>query len=146
MKLNQVNVSSGTVITHFLDKSYWKINFKSHLNSILLQIRKTIVRVAHVLCDFFSLYLIVFTITMRLKSSNYKSHWNILVLFDYVPQKKSDFVSIPLFGFKLRDFDFESHWDILIIFDKERYGWCQTWICPMVKCLILFHVHCLGSL
>ena len=35
MKLNEVNFSSGTVITHFLDKSYQEINFKSHLKSVL---------------------------------------------------------------------------------------------------------------
>ena len=32
MKLNEVHFSSGTVITHFSDKLYQEINFKSHLN------------------------------------------------------------------------------------------------------------------
>ena len=35
MKLNEGHFSSGTVIIH-LDKPYQKINFKSHLNSVLL--------------------------------------------------------------------------------------------------------------
>ena len=48
---------------------------------------KNTVRFAHAPCDFISLYSIVFTFKMRLKSSNYKSHWNMLVLFEYVPQK-----------------------------------------------------------
>ena len=36
MKLNEGDFSSGTAIIHFLDKLYQKINFKSHLNSVLL--------------------------------------------------------------------------------------------------------------
>ena len=81
----------------------------------------------HVPCDFITHYLIEFT--MRLKSFNYKSHWNILVFYDHWKimldldmshGKMSDFVSIPLFGFtliiKLRNFDFESHWNVLIFF------------------------------
>ena len=35
MKLNEVYFSSGTVLTHFLDKPYQEINFKSHLNNVL---------------------------------------------------------------------------------------------------------------
>ena len=37
LKLNTVHFFSGTVITHFLDKLYQEINFKSHLNSHLSQ-------------------------------------------------------------------------------------------------------------
>ena len=33
MKLNEIDFSSVAVITHFLDKPYQEINFKSHLNS-----------------------------------------------------------------------------------------------------------------
>ena len=36
MKLNEVRFSSRTVIIHYLDKPYQEINFKSHLNSVLL--------------------------------------------------------------------------------------------------------------
>ena len=36
---------------------------------------------------FYFTFLIVLTFKMRLKSSNYKSHWNILVLFEHVPRK-----------------------------------------------------------
>ena len=75
LKLNKVHFSSRTVITHFLDKPCQEINFESHLNGILpcKQGKKTF-KSAHVPCDFISLYLIVFTFTMRLKSSNNKSH------------------------------------------------------------------------
>ena len=80
---------------------------------------KNTVRFAHVPCDFVSLYLLAFTLIMRLKISNYKSHWNILVFYDkwkimsdlnMSHGKMSDFVSCPLFGFtlviKLRNLDF----------------------------------------
>ena len=78
--------------------------------------------------------------TLRLKSSNYKSHWNILILSEMFHGKMSDFVSIPLFGFnllvKLRNFNYESHYNILIFLDKERYGvrfeyvpWKNVWFC-----------------
>ena len=33
MKSNEGHFSSGTAITHFLDKPYEEIDFKSHLNS-----------------------------------------------------------------------------------------------------------------
>ena len=36
MKLNEGDVSSGTVIIHFLDKLYQEINSKIHWNSVLL--------------------------------------------------------------------------------------------------------------
>ena len=36
MNLNEGHFSSGTVIIHFLDKLYQEINFKKHLNSVLL--------------------------------------------------------------------------------------------------------------
>ena len=82
MKLNEVHFSLGTVISHFLDKPCQEINFESHLNRLLpCKKRKNTVKFADVLCDFISLYLMVFTFKMRLKSSNYKSHLNILVLF-----------------------------------------------------------------
>ena len=35
MKLNEVHFSLGPVITHFLDKPYQEIKFKSLLNSVL---------------------------------------------------------------------------------------------------------------
>ena len=35
MKLNEEHFSLGTVITHFLDKLYQEINFKSHVNRVL---------------------------------------------------------------------------------------------------------------
>ena len=36
MKLNEGHFSSRTVIIHILNKPYQEINFKSHLNSVLL--------------------------------------------------------------------------------------------------------------
>ena len=84
--------------------------------------KKNAARFAHVLCDFISLYLIVVTFAMRLKSDNHKSHWNILVFYDQWKIMSdlnmshgtmSDFVSFPLFGFtlviKLRNFNFKGH-------------------------------------
>ena len=35
MKINEVHFSPGLVITHFFDKPYQQINFKSQLNSVL---------------------------------------------------------------------------------------------------------------
>ena len=62
--------------------------------------------------------------------------------------KMSHFVLFPLFDFtlvvKLRNCDFKSHWNTLIFFDKKKIL-CQTWICPMEKCLTLIHFHCFGS-
>ena len=94
---------------------------------------KNTVSFAHVPCDFILLYLIVLTFAVRLKSANYKSHWNILVFynqwkkvrFEYHPLKMSHFVFLPLLGFtlviKLRNFDFESPWNAFIFFDKKKY-------------------------
>ena len=116
-------------------------------NPVFYRLWKNTVQFAHVECDFISFYLIGFAFTMT--SSDYKSHWNIIVFYDQwkiMPDlnmshgKMSDFVSIPLFGFtlviKLRNFDSESHWNISIFFDKERYGvrfeyvqWTNIWIC-----------------
>ena len=130
MKLNEGYFSFRTAIIHCWDKSYQEINFKSHLNSAL-----------HILqCNW---------------KMPIKSHRNIFVLcekimsdlnrFDFVLPKMSDFVSFQLFGFtlsiKVGKFDFESHWIFLI-----KTIWHQIWICPIEKCLILFHFHCLGSL
>ena len=93
------------------------------------------------------LYLIVLTFTMRLKSTNYKSHWNVLIFYDQWKitsdlnmshGKMPDFVWSSLFGFmiviKLRNFDFRSHWDTLICFYKKRVRfeyvpWKNVWFC-----------------
>ena len=96
--------------------------------------KKNTVRFAHVSCDFISLYLFVLTFAMKLRDDSYKSHWNVLVIYDQLkmsdlnvsPAEMSDFVSFPLFGFtvviKLRIYDFESHWNNLLFFNKKRYG------------------------
>ena len=91
----------------------------------LFMFTTTFVRFAYAPCDFISLYLILLTFAMRLKSVTCKSHWNILVFYDqwkfegklsYLNMsngKMSDFVSIPLSWFtlviKLRNCYSESH-------------------------------------
>ena len=65
----------------------------------------------------------MFTFTRRLKSSNYKSHWNILVLFQYVSWKNvwfcfNSIVWVPLV-IKLKNCDFESHWNNLMFLIKK---------------------------
>ena len=111
MKLNEVRFSLGTVITDFLDKPYQEINFKSHLNSVLPCKKGKTLRFTQVSCDFISLYLIAFNFTMRLKSANYKSHWNRKVIeilkyftanennvrFEYVPWKNVWFCFIYIY-------------------------------------------------
>ena len=108
--------------------------------------QRNTVRFAHVSCDFISLYLFVLTFAMKLRDDNYKSHWNVLVIYDQLkmsdlnmsPAEMSDFVSFPLFGFsaviKLRISDFESHWNNSLFFNKKRYGvrfeyilWKNVW-------------------
>ena len=115
--------------------------------------KKNTVSFAHVPCNFISLYLIVLTFALRLKSPNYKSHGNISAFCDQwkttqdwniFHEKLSDFVLFQWFVFtlviNLRNFDFENNWNILIWFDKS-----QVWISPVEKCLFLFHFHFLGS-
>ena len=129
MKLNEGHFSSGTVIFHFRNKHYQEINFKNHLNNVLLcKYGKDVP------FGFVSLYLFVLTFAMKLKDANYKSRWNRLVFlrpmkndvrFEYVPWKMSDIVSFPLFRFvlviKLSNFDFGSHWNTLIFFGTKVY-------------------------
>ena len=66
----------------FNDKLYQEITFKSYLSNVLFCKLENTVRFAHVTCDFISFSLIVLTFGMRLKSANYKGHWNILVFYD----------------------------------------------------------------
>ena len=47
MKLNEVYFFSRIDITHFLHKPYHQINFKSHLNSILLRKEEKILSDLH---------------------------------------------------------------------------------------------------
>ena len=120
---------------------YQEINFKSHLSSVLLCKYKSNVRFAYVPCDFISLYLIVFTFAMRLKSANYKNHWNILnnVRFEYVPWKNVWFCSIYIvwvrFSHKIEKFWF---WKSLKYFNTfwlkkgvrfEYVPWKDVWFC-----------------
>ena len=77
----------------------------------------------------------MFTFTIRLRSANYKNHWNILVFYDkwknnvrfeYVPQKNVwlcfNSIAGVHFSHKTEKFQFWKYWNILIFFDKERSG------------------------
>ena len=92
----------------FLNKPYQEI--KSFKYRTTLEIRKNTVRFAHVSCDFFSLYLIVFTFTLRSKRFNYKIHWNILVLLEYAPRENVSFcfssIAWVYFSHKIKKFRF----------------------------------------
>ena len=122
LELNKGSFSSRTATTHFLDKPYQKINFKSYLTSVILCKKKSTVRFALVPCDFISLYLFALTFAIKLKSANHKSHWNTLVFYNQWKMTSnlnmshgnmSDFLSFTWFGFtlviKLRNFDFKGH-------------------------------------
>ena len=78
MKLNEGHFSSGTVIIHFWDKHYQEINFKSHLNSVLLGKWGKIMPDLHMsrLISFTLLFVLTFAMK-ELKEGNNKSHWNI---------------------------------------------------------------------
>ena len=99
--------------------------------------------------DFISFSLFGFTLVVKLRNFNFKSHWDILIFltkknmasdFNMSHEKMFHFVAFSFLGFtlviKLRNFDFESHWNILIFFDKVRYGvryefarWKNVWCC-----------------
>ena len=94
--------------------------------------RKNTARFAHVPFNFISLYVCVFTFTMKLKDPNYKSYWNILVFCDQwkmmsdvsMSDGKTCHLALSLlFGFPLvitlRNSVPESHWNTLILFDKK---------------------------
>ena len=72
--------------------------------------------------DFVSFSLFEFTLVIKLRNFDFKSHWNTLIFFDkknitsdlnISHGKMSDFALFPLFWFilliKLRKFDFESY-------------------------------------
>ena len=110
--------------------------------------------------DFVWFSLFVFSLVTKLRSLDLKIHWNTLIFFDKkrygvifenVPWNNAWFCFISIvwvhFEHKTEKFWFRSHWNALIFFDKkDMVIWCQIWICPMEKCLILFHFHCFGSL
>ena len=144
MKLNEVYFSSRTVITHFLDKPYQEISFKSHLNRVLPCKQGKILSDLHM----FRVILFHFTWIYSLLQWDWKvpiikniKMSSIICLFD--------FILIPLFAFtlviKLRNFYFESHWNILTYFDKEIYGvifeyvpWKNVWFCFIS--IVWFHL------
>ena len=77
-------------------------------------------RFAHVPFDFISLYLFLLTIAIKLKDTNYKSHWNILVLCGQQKKMSDKF----WFWKSLKCFN--------IFFDKKN-RWRQIWTCPIEK-------------
>ena len=97
------------LINHFWDKPYQEINFKSHLNTVLLFKLGKVLSDLH-MSDYISFYLLVLNFTMKLKDANSKSHLNVLVFSDPWKMtsdlnvshgKMSDSVSFPSFGFTL---------------------------------------------
>ena len=82
MKVNEVHFSLGTVITHFLDKPDQEINFKSHLNSVLLCEYEKILSDSDISC------VILFHLTWLYSILQWDwkvpiiSHWNILVFYN----------------------------------------------------------------
>ena len=83
------------------------------------------------LSNFVSFPLFGFTLVIKLRNSDFESHWNALIFLDkkYMTSdlnmphgKMADFVSFPLLGFtlviKVRNFDFESHWNTLMFWQK----------------------------
>ena len=55
----------------------------------------------------------------------------------------SVYLFVLSFAMKLRDANYKSHWNSFSYFVTNE-KWCQIWIRPMEKCLILFHFYCLG--
>ena len=80
--------------------------------------------------------------------SAYKEQNNLRLKLVKKYRKMPYFVSFSLFGFslviKLRNFYIESHWHTLLFLIKKIRR--KIWVCPMEKCLILFHSNFLGSL
>ena len=89
-------------------------------------IKKKYCQICTCLFSFHFFYLFVLTFAMKLKDTNYKSYWNILVfchqweMVSYLNvsyENISGFVSFPMFGLtvviKLRKFHFESHWNTI---------------------------------
>ena len=125
--------SLGTVIIHFWDKFYQDINFKSHLNSVLVRKKGKLLSDLNM----FHLVLFHFTCLCSLLQWNWKMSiikfiviivvfcdwWKIMSDLNMSHRKLSYFVSFPLFGLtlaiKLRNFDFKSYWNTSIFFDKK---------------------------
>ena len=91
---------------------------------------KNTVNFAHLSFSFILLYFFVLTFVIKLKSANYKSHWNILVIYNQW-KIMSDlknvwicFISIVWFQFshKTQKFRFWRSLKYFNIFDKKRYG------------------------
>ena len=110
MKVNDKHFSSGTAIIHFWDKALKDTNFKSHSHRATLFKLGKYCQIAHAPFDFISFYLFMLTFAMKLKDTNYKSHWNNLAFcdqwkmmsyFNMSHGKMSDFVSFPLVWFTL---------------------------------------------
>ena len=101
--------------------------------------------------DFVSFTMFGLTVVIKLRNFDFGSHWNTLIFFhkkdmlsdlNMFHKIMSDFVPFLLFRFtliiELINFDFERHSNTLMFFKKKKM-WCQIWICPTEKCLILFH-------
>ena len=107
--------------------------------------------------DFISFSLFGFTLVVKLRNFNFKSHWDILIFlteknmasdFNMSHEKMFHFVAFSFLGFtlviKLRNFDFESHWNTLIFFDQRK--WCQIWLFHGKQCMNLVKCRCLSRI
>ena len=116
MKLNEVHFSSITVFTQFLDKGYQEINFKSHLDSVLL------CQKGKILSDLHMSHVILFHFTclcllLQCDRKFIEIFWYLTINKEIMSGLNtsrgiiSDFFSISLLGFTLviRNFGFKDH-------------------------------------
>ena len=96
LELNKGSFSSRTAITHFLDKPYQKINFKSYLTSVILGKQKKYCQICTCPMWFYFIVLICTHFcnkTEKCKSQKSLKYFSILlpmkndVKFEYVPWK-----------------------------------------------------------
>ena len=103
--------------------------------------------------------MFVLTFTLKLKDTNYKNHWNNLVLCDQWNMtsvlnmshgKMSDFVSFVLLAFslviKLRNFNFDIHSNNLIFLIKKMMSDLKNVLSNSVKLPCLSSILNLGNL
>ena len=121
-KLNEGHLSFRTAIIHFWDKPYQEINFKSHLNSVLICIK--------ILSDFhISCFILIFVCAYfcKFKDVNILRHCSILVFCDQW-NMMSDL--------KVSNAKITIVWVTLIFFWKKIYNvrfefvpWRNVWFC-----------------
>ena len=101
--------------------------------------------------------LLGFTLIIKLRNFDIKSHWNTLIFFDkkrygvrfeYVPWRNVWFCFISIvwihFSHKTWKFWFSMSLKCFDFFLIKK--WCQIWLCPVRQCLILFKLCCLSKI